>query len=243
MTYSDYLNGFIQDFLRVLGWIKLNLFPLQTMFSDYLIFTLIGFGFFMLIIEEVVGIITSFRFGGFIFRHFRVLSPRSYQVPDTYPDYTKEKRVRPYRPFYKASYRQKYTGKYFINYNGRYYPVNVPRYNPFAIHKFNADYKAGKIVTFGSSYDHTYKGSMFKGAGRGLGKGFFKNLLSGKYDGFLHNGNSDYDLDSLDENYSGDSGLSFADELPKSNSDLNFESLSENESKDSNLDIYYDEDD
>ena len=170
MTYSQYLNSFVQDFLRVLSWIKLNLFPLETMFSDYLVFTLIGFGFFMLIIEEVVGIITSFRFGGFIFRHFRVLSPRSYQVPDTFPDYSKEKIVRPYRPFYKASYRQKYTGKYFIRYNGRYYPVHVPRYNPFAIAKFNAAYKAGNIVSYDSLYKANgvtdYKGSAFKGIGK-----------------------------------------------------------------------------
>lgn len=185
MTYSEYLTSFTQEFISVLNWIKINLFRLNEMFTNYLVFTLIGISFILLVIEEIVGIITSFRFGGFIFRHFRIFYPRSYEVADKFPDYSKEGRIRPFRPFYKAFYKQKYQGKYFIKYNGRYYPVSVPRYNPFAIAKFKAEYKAGNIISYDSLYKSgspaDYKGSAFKGLGKTIGKKLGGYSLSGMF--------------------------------------------------------------
>ena len=179
MTYSQYLTDFFSGLGSVMNWIRTRLFPVtangRALYNHPLVFTIMGIGLILLIIEELIGLITSLRFGGFLFRHFRPWFLRGYQVQENFPDYTKENRVKPYRPFYKAFYRAKYTGKYFINYNGRYYPVKVPRYNPFAISRFKSEYKAGNIISysqlFNENYNHSYTGSSIgKAFGKALGK-------------------------------------------------------------------------
>lgn len=175
MTYNEFLTSFTQDFLIVLNWIKTNLFiRLNDMFTNYLVFTLIGISFILFVIEEIVGVITSFRFGGFIFRHFRIFYPRPFEVSEKFPDYSKESRVRPFRPFYRAFYRQKYSGKYFINYNGRYYPTSMPRFNPFAISKFNAEYRAGNIISYSQLYKSSVNSSYTSNNISGIAKRMYK---------------------------------------------------------------------
>lgn len=154
MTYNEFLDGFILNLAQVFSWIKRNLFPItptgRSFYSNHLIFTIIGLGLIVTVIEEIAGILSSFRFGGLIFRHFKILYPRSFQVLES-PDYTKEKVVRPYRLLFD----QKYNGKYFIRYNGRYYPFRVNRFNPFSVMAFRSQLKAGNLI----SYNELYKGS------------------------------------------------------------------------------------
>ena len=137
MTYNQFLDQFLTDLVSVFSWVKRNLFPVtpvgRSFYSSHLIFTIIGLGLIVTVIEELAGILSSFRFGGLLFRHFRVLYPRSFQVLES-PDYTKEKVVRPYRLLFD----QKYNNKYFIRYNGRY---NPQRENLYIIHYMKSDYR------------------------------------------------------------------------------------------------------
>lgn len=223
MSYSDFLNKIFDGLEQVVFWLKSTLFP--SAFSDenpiyvnYYFFTFFGISLLLIVLEELFGLLTAFKFGGFFMRRFRVHFPRGYdldyKVEDS-PDYTKDSRIRPFGFFMRPFYRQKYTGKYFINYNGRYFPVRVPRYNPFAIRKFNAEYKAGHIVSydkvFGNSYNSEFKpskaapilasnisGSMsssFDGTPRmNLYKGLYKDLNLGSPDD-----NEDRDYMNTDE--------------------------------------------
>lgn len=167
MTYSEFLQQFMTDLRAVMRWVRYSLFPSNSnpdlpIFSNHMIFTIMSFSLLLFIIEEFVGILTSFRFGGLVFRLFRVFRPRrfdvDYKIGDA-PDYSKEKHIRPYRFFINPFYRAKYTGKYFIKYGNRYFPVKVPRYNPFAMRQFKIAYGAGKIISYDTLMKHNYSNS------------------------------------------------------------------------------------
>ena len=153
MTYSEFLESFLSGMHAVLRWIRLNFFgEMGYLFNNHLIFTIMGISIILFMIEEFMGLLTSFRFGGLFFRRFGILSPRSYRTDYTRevnPDYTKEEHPKPYRIFY----RSRVAPAYFMKYNGRYYQVYRPRYNPFAIARFNAAYKAGSIVSYNQLYN------------------------------------------------------------------------------------------
>lgn len=168
MSYSSFLNQFFSGLRDVLEWLKDYLFPSlfnqdNPLFVNYYVFTFMGISLFLFILEEIAGLLTSFRIGGLFFRRFRFFQPRSYDLDykvSEAPDYTKENTIKPYKPFYKSLYGAKYTGKYFIKYNNRYFPVRVPKYNPFAMRSFNLRYNAGQIVSYDQmmkqNYNHHY---------------------------------------------------------------------------------------
>lgn len=153
MTYSEFLQSFLSGMHAVLSWIRNNFFgDMGYLFDNHLIFTLMGISIILFMIEEFMGLLTSFRFGGLFFRRFGIFTPRSYRTDYTRevnPDYTKEEHPKPYRIFY----RSRVAPAYFMKYNGRYYQVYRPRYNPFAIARFNAAYKAGSIVSYNQLYN------------------------------------------------------------------------------------------
>ena len=167
MTYSKFLEQFMTDLRAVMRWIRYSLFPSSSnpdlpIFSNHMIFTIMTFSLLLFIIEEFVGILTSFRFGGLVFRLFRVYRPRKFDVDykiGEAPDYSKEKHIRPYRFLINPFYRAKYTGKYFIKYGNRYFPVKVPRYNPFAMRQFKIAYGAGKIISYDTLMKQNYSNS------------------------------------------------------------------------------------
>lgn len=167
MTYSEFLQHFMTDLRAVMRWVRYSLFPSSSnpdlpFFSNHMIFTIMAFSLLLFIIEEFVGILTSFRFGGLFFRLFRVYRPHRYDVDykiGEAPDYSKEKHIRPYRFFFNPFYRAKYTGKYFIKYGNRYFPVKVPRYNPFAMKQFKIAYGSGKIISYDTLMKQNYSNS------------------------------------------------------------------------------------
>ena len=212
MTYNQFLDQFLTDLVSVFSWVKRNLFPVtpvgRSFYSSHLIFTIIGLGLIVTVIEELAGILSSFRFGGLLFRHFRVLYPRSYQVAESFPDYSKEKVARSYRSLFRPFYRQKYTGKYFISYNGKYYPVSVPRYNPFAIARFRSEYKAGNIIDYSHLYNSTYNQEYHGSIGRALAKPISKGFYS------LNDNFFNYDSGTSSSGYAGSGEISLMSEDP-----------------------------
>lgn len=119
-------------------------------FTHPLIFTIMGISLVCLIIEELIGVLTMFRFGGFFFRRFsshygsgyrtkyETEYPKSYEV-----DYSSET---------PKSFNSRFRTKYFISYNGKYYPFRHSRYNPFYARQFNSAYKAGRVVSSSQIY-------------------------------------------------------------------------------------------
>lgn len=160
MNYDSFLGNFLSGISQCLDWLK-NLFvdadgvatgssEGSAIFTHPLIFTIMGISLFTLIIEELVGVLTSFRFGGFFFRRFgrgygsgyrtkyETEYPKSYEV-----DYS----VETAKPF-----KSRFGTKYFINYNGKYYPFYHSRYNPLYARQFNVAYRAGRVATASQIY-------------------------------------------------------------------------------------------
>lgn len=194
MTYSEFLLSFVNGLRDVFDWLRYNLFPSQLhdnlpFFSQHLIFTLMALSLLLLMIEEFVGIITSWRFGGLFFRLFRIIRPRGYDVDykvSEAPDYSKENKYRPYRFFMNPFYRQKYTGKYFMIYQGRYFPVRVPRYNPFAMRRFNAAYNAGHIVSYDKIVNLRYNSEVRPGNVAPVNAGMIRSSMASSFSSNQH---------------------------------------------------------
>lgn len=173
MTYSEFLNTFFSGMTQCTRWLKV-LFTGggegSPLFTEHLIFTIMAMSVFLLLIEEILGLISSFRFGGFIIRRFSSNYRSGYKViyDNEYPkpyevDYSTDKIIKPF----KSGYR----GKYFIKYNGKYYPFTHSRYNPFYARQFNSAYKSGFIVSASQIY------------GQKLGGGFNSSIGSSNLGG------------------------------------------------------------
>lgn len=166
MDYSDFLSWFFEGLGSVFTWIRFRLFPSflgnNSILSNHLVFTFMGISIIFFVIEELIGLFTSFEFGGIFLRLFRVFIPHKYDIDykvSEAPDYSKEGKIKAYGHFMNPFYRSKFTGKYFISYNGRYFPVRVPRYNPFAMRSFKAAYNSGKIISYDQIMKQNYKNS------------------------------------------------------------------------------------
>ena len=191
MNYDSFLNNFLSGISQCLDWLK-NLFidsvgissgssEGSALFTHPLIFTIMGISLFTLIIEELVGVLTSFRFGGFFFRRFgrgygsgyrtkyETEYPKSYEV-----DYS----VETAKPF-----KSRFGTKYFINYNGKLYPLYHSRFNPFYFREFNVAYKSGRIVSYNQIYGSKLSGglSSFGHSNSGSGVGGYSSSINTAY--------------------------------------------------------------
>ena len=153
MTYSEFVSSFFDGLTLCTRWLKTHLFALDgnSLFSDNLIFTILAISIFLLLIEEILGLITSFRFGGFLFRRFGRSYGSGYKVkyeqeyPKAYEvDYSSEHNIKPFRSGFRT--------KYLISYNGKYYPFRHSRFNPFYARQFNSAYRSGMIVSASDIY-------------------------------------------------------------------------------------------
>ena len=243
MSYSDFLSSFFTGMTQCTRWLK-NLFvgPLgegSPLFTEHLIFTIIAISVFLLLIEEILGLISSFRFGGFLFRRFgrpygsgyftryETEYPKSYEV-----DYSSHHKVFPFG--------SKYRSKYFIEYDGRYYPFRHSPYNPFFRKEFNNAFREGRIVSSSqihqrngnnSSFHNThsvnssgYHLSSVNGSFGGLGRGYGKLMkLANKYRKMVNQDAFTPQVDNSNEenlfsqsNNSPDASFSFVPDLPAS---------------------------
>lgn len=152
MTYSEFLDEFLNGLSQCVRWLKRQIFVDGNPFlSENLIFTIFAISIFLLLIEEILGLLTDFHFGGFILRRFGRSYGNGYDVKFE-TEYPKSYDVDYPADFKSKSYRAGYRMKYFISYNGKYYPFRHSRYNPFYVRQFNSAYKAGRIVSASQIY-------------------------------------------------------------------------------------------
>jgi len=152
VTYSDFLDEFLNGLSQCLRWLKRQIFVDGNPFlSENLIFTIFAISIFLLLIEEILGLLTDFHFGGFILRRFGKSYGNGYDVKYE-TEYPKSYDVDYPSDFKTKSYRAGFRMKYFISYNGKYYPFRHSRYNPFYVRQFNSAYKAGRIVSANQLY-------------------------------------------------------------------------------------------
>lgn len=180
-------TGFFSDFfsgLRSIGSWVLNIFRDSPLLYNPLIFTIISLSVIAFIIEELIGLLTSFRFGGWFIRGFRSFFVRPFSSFETLynseftNNYDKGDRVK--------SFRSLRNPKYFVSYNGRLFPVFNKRY----LSKYSAAgyrvFSASQVKSIGRSFSKSFSSSGSKG-GSGLSSGFKSssaayNVKSGSFE-------------------------------------------------------------
>jgi len=154
MDYSDFLRDFLSGLRSCLSWIQ-NMFSYSPILSDYLIFTIMAIAIFIFVVEELLGILTSLRFGGFFIRRFRHWFIRPIGSYDS--DYSKSFDNNYDTLKNPHSYRKV---RAYVSYGGKVYPV----YSSKAIKKYA---RAGLDVyksTNGKSFNK-FASSGFSGSG------------------------------------------------------------------------------
>lgn len=166
MEYGDFLRDFLGGLSQCLSWVR-NFFSYSPILSDYLVFTIMAIAIFIFVVEELLGILTSLRFGGFFvrrFRHWFIAPIGSYET-----DYSKSfdnnyDNLRNPRSFRKA--------RYYVSYNGKMYPV----YSTKAMKKYA---RAGFEL-----YHHGYGNSYNRFTSAGISGGSSSNYNSGGENGY-----------------------------------------------------------
>lgn len=172
-------TGFFSDFfsgLRSIGSWVLNIFRDSPLLYNPLIFTIISLSVIAFIIEELIGLLTSFRFGGWFIRGFKSFFVRPFSPFETLynseftNNYDKGERVK--------SFHSMRNPKYFVSFNGRLFPVYNKRY----LSKYSTSgyrvFTAGQVKSFGRSFSQSFSSSGGKGSS-GMSSGF--NSTSAAY--------------------------------------------------------------